>query len=114
MASGARCHAGQRAGHGRVQLSQRFLGRGKATSVELLPGGADAKAGGGGRGVRPSRGTSVPYVESIVLSKERRNLGRELEDHQELGVAVVGRQSSVVSHSSQAEFRCNEELVTNH
>jgi len=56
----------------------------KPTLMELLPGGANAKDGGGRMQCSVSRSTGVSYVESIVLPKERSDLGRGIEEHKEL------------------------------
>ena len=64
--------------------------------MEFLPGGKDPKAGRRGCRVRPSRGPGMPHVEPVVLPKERSDLGRGVEDDQELGQASPVFSRSVV------------------
>ncbi len=86
-------NSGQGTGDGRHHLPQRFLGRGKTSSMELFSGSKDAQAGGRGCRIRSSRRTGLPHGEPILLPKERRDLGRGFEDHQKL---KGSRKSSLV------------------
>src|SRR5438034_5578909 len=43
---------------------------------------ADPEAGGGGRGVRPSCGAGLPHGERVLLSAQRGDVGRGVEDDQ--------------------------------
>ena len=52
----------------------------ETASVELLPGGKNAQAGCGRRGIRSSRSSGLPHGEPVVLPQECCDLGRGFED----------------------------------
>ena len=77
-----RCAASRRADV-RVDLVPRTgLRRSAAASDDVLRRGADAKASGGGRGVRSLRRVGVSHGERVVLPEEHSLVGRGDEDRQ--------------------------------
>ena len=63
LARRTRRQAGERTGARVGDLSQRVFRRPETASVELLPGGTFAQAGGGRRGIRPPCGAGLPHGE---------------------------------------------------
>ena len=71
------------AGGGNLLCAAR-LRRHRRSSRQLLPGRGDARACGGGRGLRQQCRNRMPHGESVVFPSQRGHVGRGIADDQEL------------------------------